>query len=86
MDNIRQLREEVNDLIEMEDLKWRQKAKQDWLQFEDKNSKYFHACVNQRRKNNLIKQVQNLSGVICREQETIEEAFLQHFNCFRPPD
>jgi hypothetical protein len=73
------LREEVNDLIELEDLKWRQKAKQDWLQFGDKNSKYFHACVNQRRKNNQIKQIQNRLGVVCREQETIEEAFVDHF-------
>jgi hypothetical protein len=79
MENIKQLRKEVNDLIELEDLKWRQKAKQHWLQFGDKNSKYFHACVNQRRKNNQIKQIQNRLGVVCREQETIEEAFVDYF-------
>jgi len=53
---------EVNDLIEIEDLKWRQRAKQAWLQQEDKNSKYFHACVNQRRKVNEIKKKKSKFG------------------------
>lgn len=44
------LQEEVNVLIELEDLKWRQKSKQEWLLHCDKNSKFFHACVNQHRK------------------------------------
>jgi hypothetical protein len=42
-------------------------------------TKYFHACVNQRRKNNQIKQIQNRLGVECREHETIEEAFVDYF-------
>jgi hypothetical protein len=59
---------EVNDLIEIEDLKWRQRAKQAWLQQEDKNSKYFHACVNQ-----------NLEGELCTEPVDIKGAFLQYY-------
>jgi hypothetical protein len=71
---------EVNDLIEIEDLKWRQRAKQAWLQQEDKNSKYFHACVNQRRKVNEIKKKnQNLEGELCTEPVDIKGAFLQYY-------
>jgi hypothetical protein len=44
MDNIKNLKEEVNDLIEMEDLKCWQKAKQDWLQFGDKNKIFSCLC------------------------------------------
>lgn len=38
---------ELNALLEEEDLKWRQRAKENWLKFGDRNSKYFHACANQ---------------------------------------
>jgi hypothetical protein len=65
LEQINQLQGEVNDLIEMEELKWRQRAQQNWLQYGDKNSKYFHACVNQRRKTKLIKQIRNGAGVMC---------------------
>lgn len=44
-EQVQNLQSEVNDLIEIEDLKWRQRAKQSWLQQGDKNSKYLHACT-----------------------------------------
>jgi len=50
METIHQIQSEVNDLIEIEDLKWWQRAKESWLQYGNKNSKYLHACVNQQRK------------------------------------
>jgi len=31
------IKEELNDLLEQEDLKWRQRAKKDWLRFGDRN-------------------------------------------------
>jgi hypothetical protein len=54
LDFIDHLRGEVNELIEMEELKWHQRAQQNWLQYGDEDSKYFHTCVNQRRETNLI--------------------------------
>jgi len=63
MDHLNSLQEEVNNLIEMEDLKWKQRAKQNWLQHGDRNSKFFHACVNQRRKKNLILQITDSAGI-----------------------
>lgn len=40
------LNDEINNLLEKEDLKWRQRAKESWLRFEDRNTKYFHACAS----------------------------------------
>jgi len=79
MELINQLQGEVSELIEMEELKWQQRANQAWLQHGDKNSKYYHACVNQRRKSNLIKQIQDMLGVSCTEQGAIEDAFLRYY-------
>jgi hypothetical protein len=46
--SIQRLQIEVNDMMESEDLKWRQLAKEHWLKLGDKNMKYFHASVKQR--------------------------------------
>jgi len=66
-------------LIELDDTKWRQRAKQNWLQFGDKNSNFFHACVNQRRKKNRIHSIQDTDGELHTDQPAIEEAFLQYY-------
>jgi hypothetical protein len=49
MDNIYTVQQEVCVLMEQDEVKWRQRAKENWLKHRDKNSKYFHACANQRR-------------------------------------
>jgi gluconate kinase len=56
LENIHKLQQEVSDLLEQDDVKWRQRAKENWLKHGDKNSKYFHACANQRRRANQIEQ------------------------------
>jgi hypothetical protein len=48
--------------LEQEYDRWRQRAKEKWLKNGDKNTKYFHACVNQRRRSNQILQIQNEKG------------------------
>jgi hypothetical protein len=42
------LNKELYDLLEQEDLKWKQRAKENWLRFGDRNTKYIHACATQR--------------------------------------
>jgi hypothetical protein len=36
---------EVAQLVEHQDLKWRQLAKEHWLKHGDQNTSYFHTCV-----------------------------------------
>jgi hypothetical protein len=85
---INSLQDEVNELIELEDVRWRQKSKEDWLLHGDKNSKFFHASVNQRRKCNFIHQISDLDGVVFSDSVGIEQAFLKYykniFQAFNP--
>jgi hypothetical protein len=50
MEDIKLLQDEINIIIEEEELKWKQLANEHWLKNGDKNSKYFHASVNQKRR------------------------------------
>jgi hypothetical protein len=39
-----EIMEELNDLLAQEALKWQQRAKENWLNYGDRNSKFFHAA------------------------------------------
>ena len=65
--------------MEVEDLKWRLRAKETWLAQGDKNSKYFHACASQRQRANKIMVITNEGGSLHNTPEAIDEAFLRYF-------
>jgi hypothetical protein len=79
MDLLNMLQNEVNELIELEELKWHQMSKQEWLQHGDKNSKFFHASVNQRKNKNVINSISNSGGVNVSDPVEVEGALLHHF-------
>jgi hypothetical protein len=62
-EQIQQLQREVHLLLEKEDLFWRQRSREAWLKDGDRNTKFFHASVNQKRRNGLIHEIADLDGV-----------------------
>jgi hypothetical protein len=79
LNDIDHLQTEINNILEEEDLKWKQMAKEHWLKNGDKNTKFYHACVNQRRKANQIEQIVDASGRLCSSDCEIKEAFNEYF-------
>lgn len=49
---INQLVKEISIFLEHEDIKWRQRAKSNWYELRDINTKFFHTCASQRKKKN----------------------------------
>lgn len=49
-----------------------QKSRVQWLQESDKNSKFFHAYIVQRRKTNTIERLVKVEGGICETEEELE--------------
>lgn len=79
MENISGIQREINELMEEDELKWKQWAKVEWLLHGDTNSKYFHACVNQRQSKNRISHIFNAEGIACTTPHAIEESFTKYF-------
>jgi hypothetical protein len=77
---IKQMQEKAHNLMEMVDSKWRQRAKEVWLTHGDRNSKYFHACASQQRRNNLISSIIDSEGVKHESEAGIEGAFMGFFD------
>ena len=79
IEELRALQNKAFDIMEADELKWKQRAHEDWLKYGDMNSKYFHAYVNQRRRPNKILRIVDEKGVVCENPELVEEAFVSHF-------
>ncbi|XP_042942951.1 uncharacterized protein LOC122277140 [Carya illinoinensis] len=75
---IRKVKEDLNVLLEMENLKWKQIAKCNWCKYEDRNSKYFYACANQRRKKNWIRAVEDERCKKVEGHKNIEATFTSY--------
>jgi hypothetical protein len=65
--------------LEKEDMWWRQRAKQEWLKNGDKNTQFFHACANSRRRKNLIEKIKDEQGNWKTSTEEVSGAFVNYF-------
>ncbi|XP_042962692.1 uncharacterized protein LOC122296963 [Carya illinoinensis] len=80
--NVEEIRKTTTDLhllLEKEDLWWKQRAKTNWYKYGDRNTKYFHACANQRKKRNFIKEIEDPSNNMVCGFKQVEETFRNYF-------
>jgi hypothetical protein len=75
LENIKRLQGELNLLLEMEDMKWKQRAKRKWFRQGDRNTKFFHTWATQRRRNNFISKINDGGGNCWSRDVDVELAF-----------
>jgi hypothetical protein len=56
---VRRVKQELQNLLDQENLRWKQRAKINWLKYGDRNTKFYHACANQRKKSNQIYKIKD---------------------------
>ncbi|KAL1174946.1 hypothetical protein V6Z11_A04G051900 [Gossypium hirsutum] len=75
------IRQELETVLRHEELLWKQKARFDWLNLGDRNTKFFHTRTTRQRKNNRITMIRNDCGEWIYDTEVIEaeaNKFLQN--------
>ena len=70
---------ELEKLILREEIHWRQKVRVKWVKKGDRNSKFFHKVVNDRRDRKFIKVLENERGLVLNNSESITEEILLYF-------
>ncbi|XP_042958118.1 uncharacterized protein LOC122293667 [Carya illinoinensis] len=78
-EEIKQAQQEANKLLEVENIKWKQRAKQRWLSEGDRNTKYFHQCASDRRKSNVVRKLMDSNGQAVSSKEGICALFQEYF-------
>ena len=75
----KELRENIEDLLTKEEIKWAQKARSDWIIQGDRNIKYFQIVVKQRRAKSRIVNLRQDNGTLIENLEEIERILVSHF-------
>ncbi|KAF5452148.1 hypothetical protein F2P56_027178 [Juglans regia] len=79
IEEIKGLQREIGEMLEIEDLKWKQRAKLNWYQLGDRNTKFFHNCANQRRRKNAIKVIHDEQNRRLSSPSEMEGVFNRYF-------
>lgn len=59
---IKELEKQIEKLSDQEEIHWKQRARVNWLQHGDRNTRFFHAKASQRKATNSIKGLFNARG------------------------
>lgn len=73
------IRDNLLDLWKQEEIFWAQKAKANWLKLGDRNTKFFQAQANIRKKVDCISKLQDSSGNWTNDEESIATILIQDF-------
>ena len=76
---INQIRKELNDLLDSEEMLWHQRSKIHWYKEGDKNTKKFHVKAMNRRMKNTIMGLQSEDGRWCDDKESISTSTVAYF-------
>ena len=81
------LQQEWDELCTREEVYWRQKSRELWLQEGDRNTKFFHATAKQKRASKTIFQINDAdTGVSITNENLIREEGVKFFKNLLAPN
>lgn len=79
-EQIKSIQQRIVDLWKQEEIFWGQRSRLKWLNWGDRNTKFFHATTIQRRERNRVVRIKNDRGEWLDDQEEIFSEIEGHFN------
>jgi hypothetical protein len=76
----KELEREHSDLLKKEETMWRQRSRAIWLKDGDKNTKFFHGKVGQRKRTNEIKKIKDENGRWWHGYDNVEHVFSKYYS------
>ena len=77
--SVRELKQEITDLIVRENKLWFQRSKVLWAKFGDRNSKFSHIHASQRMRKNSIQKIRDIHGVWRSGKEGIADCLVEYY-------
>ena len=77
--DLREMRVELNCWLDKEDAMWKQRARLNWFQEGDRNTRFFHARASSRFQKNLIEGIFYANEVWQVDHEEIEKVFIEYY-------
>jgi hypothetical protein len=77
---IKKVQDELGQLLDKEDIWWRQRAKEEWLKSGDRNTRFLHACASTRRCWNHVGTIKDENGQNWDTTKDVEAAFERYFS------
>jgi hypothetical protein len=74
------LKKQLEERQHQEEILWRQKSRVQWLKEGEKNTKFFHRSMIQRRHINHITKLENDQGQILMEHEAMEDKLVNYYS------
>lgn len=74
-----QLCEELNALLEMEEIQWIQRSTRNWNLWGDKNSKFYHRFVRNRKRKNWFSALKDEAGTLVDTPLELDHMVLSYF-------
>jgi hypothetical protein len=58
---------------------WRQRAKEEWLKYGDRNTKYYHACATSKNRRNHVAVISDVRGQTWNTHKEVGTTFVNYF-------
>ena len=78
-EEIQRVKKEINEVLMREEIMWNQRSRALWIKWGNRNTRFFHATANQRRRKNSIVGLQDANGVWNEDKEGIERIIMDYF-------
>lgn len=76
------LRNELSNLLLREEVMWSQRSRTTWLREGDRNTRFFHSCASQRRRQNSILGLCDEHEEWCEQTDKVAKIAWDYFqNC-----